>query len=380
MKTKSYKTHEISWNEIRKLLFRKLRLKQGEQDEKVLNEIQCAYVDLRQAVHSAVQSKKTIAALSHDLQVVYRQLVEIAREATENWPENVKKTITEILALTPTVDIDQAEVINLIDRFTWPSGQAPPTLQIVDARRFRDMVSRETSRYGMNQETLFAILESSLRHAVALANLGILNQARIAREKLGIALDEYFITSSNQRSQAHSEPKRNSSGSERAPVAVFHEIEGLTFQEIKIRVDTDNLVLRLSVKHRPELKTITKAFQELGLTFNNGVNLNAQGKLFIKMARGEYSPKNQKAYKSALGRLSELLRQTFGTHDSPFLKGIPQFQISIPKDKAAANAGRRRSVSYRDDQLATNLESQGWLEENDPKHDPSNQTYSDDDF
>jgi hypothetical protein len=385
MKPKSLKPDEIGWDDIHGLLVRKLRLKQRERDEIVFSEIQRAYDGLRDAVRSAVQLPKTATKLVPDLLATYSRLVEIASDTTRTWPESVRVVITDLLTQMPTAEINRTGLNELAARYTWPSGEVSLPLQIVDARRFKELISRETSRFGISQENLFTVLDESLGRAAALANVAILNLTRRAAETLAVSIDEYLITWCNQASKSQASLQPRSSGIEAGPFSVFQEMKSLTFQEIKIRVDDDNLTLIVSARDI----NITTSFLEFGFTRKNGISLSVLGTLFMAMARQIYQPKKTPAQISALNRLSKLLRRRFGTKDSPFLKGTPQFRIFIPKDRAAEESARWRTNLYNDEQFTGDYndliaslpgnepESD---EDNEPEDYADNQAYLDDNY
>jgi hypothetical protein len=143
-------------------------------------------------------------------------------------------------------------------------------------------------------------------------------------------------------------------------------------------MDVDNHILRISIIKRSDIKMVTTSFREIGLMRRNSREPNAQGQLLEAIARKEYVSRNKKSYKAALIRLSKTLRNNLGLTDSPFLKGKPQFQISIPKDIEAAQKGRRRSISYDDSRSVGNLDAYDWLKENDQDFDNTNPLYSED--
>ena len=160
------------------------------------------------------------------------------------------------------------------------------------------------------------------------------------------------------------------------PLAVFREMDNLRFKEIKIRIDPENFVLRISARGAE----VTTSFRAIALFKKNEVTLNKQGKVFMAMANRTFSPEERGALR-AVSRLSRSLRVAFDTGDSPFSESTPQFQLSIPKEKEAKRRAARRTRRYDDTKKIskdTTTDAQAFLEAHDPNYNPDDTLYSDD--
>jgi len=156
------------------------------------------------------------------------------------------------------------------------------------------------------------------------------------------------------------------------PLLCFQEMDKLRFNEIKILIDPDNLVLRISARDRK----CTVPFAAIGLTKKNEVTLNKQGEIFMAIANGDFLPMKSRTPK-AIDRLSRLLRDGFKTTDSPFLMNKPQFELSIPKVIEAKRRALKRTTPYNDNIGVSNCDNaQDFLQQNDRDYDPKNPMYS----
>lgn len=162
--------------------------------------------------------------------------------------------------------------------------------------------------------------------------------------------------------------------SEECELSVFKSMERLLFKEITICIDPDKYVLRVSARD----KKATISFRILGLTNKNEITLNRQGEIFIDMANGNYSP-DESGKVRAISRLSNSLRKAFGTKDSPFLKGKPQFKLNIPKYTEAKRRAAYRTITY-DDEIAVKKydNANDFFRNHDPSFDPHSPLYSPD--
>lgn len=152
-------------------------------------------------------------------------------------------------------------------------------------------------------------------------------------------------------------------------------MEGLSFKEIIIRIDPENLTLRISARKA----FVATSFGSLGLLKKNGVSLNAQGEIFLTMANGNFSPEQTGAIR-AQTRLSKLLRKALKTEDSPFIKHNPQYRLTIPKYNEAKRRAKNRSFAYNENMaIPSDASAQDFLEKNDPQFDLQNPIYLSDD-
>lgn len=120
------------------------------------------------------------------------------------------------------------------------------------------------------------------------------------------------------------------SGAPGKALAVFRAMDGLRFKEIALKFDPDNLMIRVEARE----KFTSVPLHTLGLTHSNRIHLTVQGEVFKAIARKEYDPTDKTA-RRRIRRLAKHLKEAFCIKDPPFVKGIPQFSISIPKDRRA---------------------------------------------
>ncbi len=170
------------------------------------------------------------------------------------------------------------------------------------------------------------------------------------------------------------------------PLSCFNESGNFRFKKAKIRIDPDNLVLRISDGNA----NATIPFSVLKLTKKNEITLNSQGRTFMEIARGNFNSVAPGA-ETAISRLSKNLRNAFKTTDTPFLKSCPQFKLVIPKDRKAKNTGESQPASFNEAIHGANYKSPemhalGYTPENaddylkaiDHEYDSENPMYDDD--
>lgn len=171
-------------------------------------------------------------------------------------------------------------------------------------------------------------------------------------------------------------PSKGSSlpGARSDQLAIFRSMTNLKFKEIKIRIDPEKLVLRISARD----KEAAAPFSAIGITKKNEVTLNKQGEIFRAMANGPFNAGIRGAAR-AISRLSRSLREAFDTPDSPFHTNRPEFRLSIPKDNDAYQRAIKRTVAFDDTRKARgNMDAQAFLQNNDPNYNPEDFIYSDD--
>ena len=372
MNRKASIPNQVRWPEVRKLLIRKLHQKQREQSEQFIAEIHSAYSAVNETICLGLQTEKSASRLSNELLKTYRIIVGIATAATNAWPETAWTTIISVLKAAHLQVIEPRELERIIDKFVWAPGQEPFALATIDSKRFRELVNRETRRFGKNQRFFESRFDSKLTHEAALAQVAVLNLARRKRESIGIAIDEYFVSSGNKDSPVITLPTDdlNSTGD---PFTVFREMENLAWREIKINVDPDRNGLRISARKK-EIRLRIAAFPGLGR--KDGNEFNAQGRLFLNIAKDNDCLVGAKSH-AATPRLAVLFKQAFDIKTPPFRGGRPQFRLSIPKDSRAKRLGQKRTEYFDDNKMAHNHESGSvWLENEDPQYDPNDPLYS----
>jgi hypothetical protein len=150
------------------------------------------------------------------------------------------------------------------------------------------------------------------------------------------------------------------------PLAVFQIMNDLRFDEITLKFDPGNIMVRVAGRN----KKVTIPFIALGIMKKNQLSLNRPGEILVEMAKDLYYP--DKSDSTALSRLIRSLRTAFKTSSQPFFEGKPNFKYYIPKDREAKFYAQRNSKEYED--------SSGfdYLKDNDPDYDPDNGKYFDD--
>jgi hypothetical protein len=153
-------------------------------------------------------------------------------------------------------------------------------------------------------------------------------------------------------------PQNNSS----QPVSIFHSMESLRFNEISIKVDPENLMLRLCARG----KQAAVPLASLGLMKKNLHHLNVQGEALLEMADGSFDAVS-KANEKRLDRLSRSLRDYFKIDEPPFVKGTPRFELIVPKNERAKFMAHRNTSRYNDSLvLPDNQNADDFLKDNDP--------------
>lgn len=159
------------------------------------------------------------------------------------------------------------------------------------------------------------------------------------------------------------------------PLACFRKMNNLAFKEIKIRIDPERLVLRISARN----KETAISFNALGLVRKNEITLNAQGYVLMALANTDFDS-NGRGAKRAVSRLSKSLRDAFCTQDQPFQKLKPRFRIYVPKDREAQYKAGKRTVTFDDARPARESTDPTlqFLKNHDPEFNPDEALYSKD--
>lgn len=180
-------------DEVLRLITRKLRHRQREQEKAFVSANQAAYLKLRDEVLANIRIRNYRNVLTSVPLAIYKEIVANATTMTEEWPGIVWEIIASILSTAQVVPRDGLVLNKIVDEFAWVIDQNPFTLSYVDPGRFEGVVRREASRYGVNYQDDLAFFNSQMGLAAAAAQCGVLNTARQAREGVGIAIDEYVL-------------------------------------------------------------------------------------------------------------------------------------------------------------------------------------------
>lgn len=189
--------HEIGsilQKEVRSLAIRKLRQQRIEQETLQADANRAAYSKLHKEIVANIQARRLGRALISVPLDVYGEIVTNVTNATKQWPSIAWDTIKSTLEKAQLKPHDGREINAVVDEFVWAVEQNPFTLDWVDTKRFQESVYREIKRSGVFRDEFTATLNKQMEHAAMSARCGILNTARRARERVGIAIDEYLIT------------------------------------------------------------------------------------------------------------------------------------------------------------------------------------------
>ena len=181
---------------------------------------------------------------------------------------------------------------------------------------------------------------------------------------------ERFETESGMR-ESYANTSENSNDSH--PLAVFHAMDNLSFEEVTIRFNR-NLKLTIIVRN----KEATTSLADMDLTKTNEISLNVQGEALREMATSTFDPTTSKNQKR-VSRLSEILRRNLDTEDSPFKNYLPRFRVFLSKhqgmeelapynDNIKAPKDMEKIKTPEESFLAEEDTAEKWLRRNPPKH------------
>ena len=120
-------------------------------------------------------------------------------------------------------------------------------------------------------------------------------------------------------------------------------MKDLEFKGMKISVDPERFKITITAQEQPA----SAGFSDFGFFQKNTTILNRAGRIFIQPANKTYNH-SAKGSSRALTDLSRLLKTALDTQATPFLKGDPQFQLSIPKFDEAKQRALDRTSPYED--------------------------------
>lgn len=164
----------------------------------------------------------------------------------------------------------------------------------------------------------------------------------VTQDEIDRYLQENKVAHKNTEAK---QSKANDAERLQSKLADFQKLENLRFDEIKICLDPDNLMLRVSAR---DIKDRRVRFHELGLTQKNGITPNSAGNAFFALARQVFN-QERKGQKRAIVALSKALRTAFDTNDTPLRKYKPVFKLTVPKDIEAKQKANLRTTTYNDD-------------------------------
>lgn len=127
------------------------------------------------------------------------------------------------------------------------------------------------------------------------------------------------------------------------PLAIFRAMKDLEFKGMKISVDPERYKITITAQEQ----TAPAGFGDFGFFQKNTTILNRAGRIFLQLVNNTYNH-SAKGSSRALTDLSHLLKTALDTQATPFRKGDPQFQLSIPKFDEAKRRALDRTSPYED--------------------------------
>lgn len=179
--------------EVLRLITRKLRHGQREQEKLLISANQTTYSKMHDEVVANIRARALGAAFISVPLAAYHDVVANAMVLTKEWPGIVWAIIASTLEKTKVLVGDGSVLHKIVDEFSWAAGQRPFTLSNIDPERFKKMVQRAARGHGVIQPGILAEFDRQLTHAAGAAQCGIINTANYARENVGIAIDDYLL-------------------------------------------------------------------------------------------------------------------------------------------------------------------------------------------
>lgn len=179
--------------EVLRLITRKLRHGQREQEKLLISANQTTYSKMHDEVVANIRARALGAAFISVPLAAYHDVVANAMVLTKEWPGIVWAIIASTLEKTKVLVGDGSVLHKIVDEFSWAAGQRPFTLSNIDPERFKGMVQRMAGGLGIIQPGILAEFDRQLRHAAGAAQCGITNAANYAREDVGIAIEDYLL-------------------------------------------------------------------------------------------------------------------------------------------------------------------------------------------
>lgn len=365
------------------------------QEKKWISTNQAAYSKLNASTSVSTRPEQIGRVFVKAALETFQDITSYAEVVANEWPETVWEVTHSILVKLNIQLNDGEELKEIIMYFTDAKSEYLSIINHIDPERYKNIVRRQAGRYGVIGNELHAELDSMIDREAKKSHCGILNRSRLKQEDIYFAIDEYIITKQRYINQNRiinklsnkpsldsnlDSDKNNTTNKKESiklvqpsdPFAIFRCMTALKFREIHIRIDPDNLVLRISARDKKAIAS----FNSIGLTRKNEVTLNRQGKIFMAMANGTSNPE-EPGFKRAITRLSKSLREVFDISDYPFQSNKQQFHLSIPKDKDAKQRALKRTTTYNDTRKANETNAQDFFKKYDSDYDPNDPLYSD---
>jgi hypothetical protein len=355
--------------ELRNLISRKLELRRREQLQVYMAANQFARLKMRNDMMTEMGAKRLGEALISIPLSAFREKVDRATAITRSWPGIVWECITSVLNKAKLTSCEADELHGIVDELAWAKEQRPFTYAYIAPDKLMDSFYRDVSRYGIQPGEAKTEMNRQLKLTAAVAEAGILNTARWAREEISIAIEEYVIAlKANKANLVEASIVGNNNAfyatadAPRPVSAVFDQCE--TFRQMK-NLTSDQLSIAfvgdktesglapnnmLEISARNESKRVSPG--ELDLVDRRTGAVNSQGFVLLGMARKipvPVTPANAKK----ISRLREMMREKLGVKDDLFDRlfnsaWTPRFQITDKRglaDERAKTEAQRRTVS-----------------------------------
>lgn len=135
---------------------------------------------------------------------VFGRIVDIAVEATEEWPESVARIISETIDSTNALPENYVVLQHLLDEYTWRTAEDAFTLQLLDSAWLQEYLDRLLGHFGLakcDSEPGFSRIKEM---DLVTSEISVINAAREAKEPAEIMLQECFLRNSSSRQQGDS--------------------------------------------------------------------------------------------------------------------------------------------------------------------------------
>lgn len=140
---------------------------------------------------------------------VFGRIVDIAVEATEEWPESVARIISETIDSTNAQPENYIVLHHLLDEYTWRTAEDAFTLQLLDSAWLQEYLDRLLGHFGLakcDSEPSFAKIKEM---DLTTGEISIINAAREAKEPAEIMLQECFLRNSVSRAHGFNKAGKN---------------------------------------------------------------------------------------------------------------------------------------------------------------------------
>lgn len=179
--------------EVKEFIERKIRHRRGELKRRWVGSTTVIYSKLRADILECIQARRLKRVFTAAPLATYKALVATANDLTTEWPSTVWDSIISVLAKAGAPRPGRDELNAMVDKFAWAIDAPPFTLDYISTKRLRELVAREASRYGLAPFPPDASVNRQWNIDESSAKASFVNNARVAREGISIAIDEYLV-------------------------------------------------------------------------------------------------------------------------------------------------------------------------------------------